>query len=101
MVFAELPLSFTHRLHGTEESGSVSFYGSYGFWISIEYCHIFEDVGKVSSISHQPLIYTMLRVYRKLVNTNDLSTMVSFRDHFIGIKSFRDHFIGYYQSNAF
>ena len=52
---------FTQRLHGTEESGSISFHENYAFRVSIQYCQFLEDVGKVSSISYQLLmVYSML-----------------------------------------
>ena len=31
---------FTHRLYGTEASGSISFHENYGFWVSIQYCQL-------------------------------------------------------------
>lgn len=85
MVFGERRLFlFTYRLHGIEDSGSISFHENYGFWVSIQYCQLLEAVGKVSSIFYQPLmVYSMLRYYRKLININDWPTICSFRGHFI------------------
>lgn len=48
---------FTHRLHGTEATGSISFHENHGFWVSIQHCQLY-----VSSISYQPLmVYSVLR----------------------------------------
>lgn len=48
---------FTHRLHGIEANGSISFHENDGFWVSIQYCQLY-----VSSISYQPLmVYSVLR----------------------------------------
>ena len=53
---------FTHRLYGTEASGCISFHENYGFWVSIQYCQLFETVDSVSSISFQPsMVYSVLR----------------------------------------